>query len=74
MAKARNNETQTDIEDGAVISTDAPLEIDSRGNYRIAYVQGDEEILLTYFTAERRDAEYSRLVTSGIRGDKIDVE
>lgn len=60
-------QTGTDV----AVTEDMP----EKGNFRIQYMQGDEQIELSFHDAERRDHEYSRLVSTGhILIRKVDTE
>lgn len=45
-----------------------------QGKFKISYMQGDEEINLSFLDEERRDHELQRLRGVGILASKIDAE
>lgn len=45
---------------------------DGKGEFRIGYRQGEEDIELSFGTAERRDSEASRLRSMGIECERYD--
>lgn len=44
------------------------------GKFQISYMQGDDEINLSFLTSERRDHELQRLRGTGILASKIDAD
>lgn len=47
---------------------------DGKGEFRIAYKQGEEDIELSFGTTERRDHEANRLRSIGIDCERYDWE
>lgn len=60
--------------DAPVIAEPDPVGIapDGKGEFRIGYRQGEEDIELTFGTPERRDSEASRLRSMGIECERYD--
>lgn len=40
----------------------------SKKRFYIEYTQGEEAIKLSFYTADRRDTEYARLLATGVKG------
>lgn len=43
---------------------------EDKRRWHIEYVEGDEPVKLSYLTPERREHEYARLLSTGVRGLK----